>query len=111
MNPQTVVTFTCGHFNQVFFAVYSFLSHSRSALSYLAISYSYFFLHDVVLPLVANPSCLQTTTASVVSQLSLQTVPHCPPMQTSTLPSRSSLPLASLMSVSLQDGSIMQTDR
>ena len=55
-------------------------------------------------PWVANPSCLQTTAASVVSQLSLQTVPHCPPMQTSTLPSCSSLPPVSLMSVSLQDG-------
>ena len=62
-----------------------------------------FFLHDTVLPSVTSPSCLQTTAASVVSQLSLQTVPHCPPIQTSTLPSCSFLPPVSLMSVSLQD--------
>ena len=62
-----------------------------------------FFSHDAVLPSVTSPSCRQTTAASVVSQLSLQTVPHCPPIQTSTLPSCSFLPPVSLMSVSLQD--------
>ena len=65
---------------------------------------SSFFLHDAILPSVTSPSCRQTTAASVVSQVSLQTVPHCPPIQTSTLPSCSSPPPVSLMSVSLQDG-------
>ena len=70
-----------------------------------------FFLHDTVLPSVTSPSCLQTTAASAVSQLSLQTVPHCPPIQTSTLPSCSSPPPVSLMSVSLQDGPKKHTFR
>ena len=30
MNPETAVTFTCGHFNQVFFAVYGVLVGSCS---------------------------------------------------------------------------------
>ena len=72
---------------------------------------SSFFLYDTVLPSVTSPSCLQTTAASVVSQLSLQTVPHCPPIQTSTLPSCSSPPPVSLMSVSLQDGPKRHTYR
>ena len=93
---------------------YSFLDHPNSALSYPAIftrKFFFFFLHDTVLPSVTSPSCLQTTAASVVSQLSLQTVPHCPPIQTSTLPSRSSTPPVSLMSVSLQDGPKKHTFR
>ena len=84
---------------------YSHLDHPHSALSYPVIFTLkfFFFLHDTVLPSVASPSCLQTTAASIMSQLSLQTVPHCPPIQTSTLPSRSSPPPVNLMSVSLQD--------
>ena len=91
----------------------SLLDHSHSALSYPAIFTRkfFFFLHDTVLPSVTSPSCLQTTAASAVSQLSLQTVPHCPPIQTSTLPSCSSPPPVSLMSVSLQDGPKKHTFR
>ena len=83
----------------------SLLDNPHSALSYPAIfTRKFFFFYMTVLPSVTSPSCLQTTAASVVSQLSLQTVPHCPPIQTSTLPSCSSPPPVSLMSVSLQDG-------
>ena len=37
----------------------------------------------------SNPSCLHTTRASLELQLSSHTVPHTPPMHTSTLPSLS----------------------
>ena len=92
---------------------YSLLNNPHSALSYPVIFTHkfFFFLHDTVLPSVTSPSCLQTTAASIVSQLSLQTVPHCPPIQTSTLPSCSSPPPVSLMSVSLQDGPKRHTFR
>lgn len=56
-------------------------------------------------PSELSPSCLQTTTTSATSQELLQTVPHSCPIQTSTRPSRSSLPPVSLISVSLQSGS------
>ena len=49
-----------------------------------------------------RPSCLQTTLASLKSQLSLHTVPHCPWKHTSTRPSKLFLPPTSRISVSLQ---------
>ena len=45
-----------------------------------------------VSPLGENPSCLQATEASLTSQLSSHTVPHRPPTQISTLPSREEVP-------------------
>ena len=101
----------CVHRNVVnvthFWTTHTLHYHIQS----FSLSSSFFILHDAVLPSVTSPSCLQTTAASVVSQLSLQTVPHCPPMQTSTLPSCSSPPPVSLMSVSLQDGPKRHTYR
>jgi len=41
-----------------------------------------------------KPSCLQTTLASFISQLSSQTVPHSPPAKTSTLPVDGVLPIS-----------------
>ena len=49
-------------------------------------------------PFAENPNCLHTTVASVLSQKSSQTVPHCPPKHTSTRPSRRVLPSTSLNS-------------
>ena len=56
-----------------------------------------FNLHSEV-----RPSCLQTTVASIISQSSLHTVPHCPWKHTSTRPSKLFLPSTSLISVLLQ---------
>lgn len=39
------------------------------------------------IPMFENPSCLQTTEASLLSHKSSHTVPHNPPKQISTLPS------------------------
>ena len=49
-----------------------------------------------------RPSCLQATIASLVSQESSHTVPHCPWKHTSTRPSKLLLPSISRMSVLLQ---------
>ena len=43
-------------------------------------------------PIVENPSCLQTTVASILSQFTSHTVPHTPFKQISTLPSNSVWP-------------------
>lgn len=48
------------------------------------------------IPFVASPSCLQTTSASMLSHRSSQTVPHTPPTHTSTRPSLSVVPFCSL---------------
>ena len=49
-----------------------------------------------------RPSCLQATPASLKSQKSSHTVPHCPWKHTSTRPSRLFLPPTSRISVLLQ---------
>ena len=51
---------------------------------------------------VSRPSCPQATTASLVSQESLHTVPHCPCKQASTRPSKLLLPPTNRISVLLQ---------
>ena len=56
-----------------------------------------YLLHSEV-----RPSCLQATLASLKSQESSHTVPHCPRKHTSTRPSKSLLPPTSRISVSLQ---------
>ena len=57
-------------------------------------------LHSVV-----RPSCLHTTLASLISQSSSHTVPHCPRKHTSTRPSKLFLPPTSRISVLLQAAS------
>ena len=52
-----------------------------------------------------RPSCLQTTVASIISQSSLHTVPHCLWKHTSTLPTKLFLPPTNWISVLLQSGS------
>ena len=59
-----------------------------------------FDLHSEV-----RPSCLHTTVASLVSQSSLHTVPHCLWKHTSTRPSKLFLPPTSRISVLLQAAS------
>ena len=56
-----------------------------------------------VLPFELSPSSLQTTAASVLSQLSSHTVPQIPPKQISTLPNAftDTLPPVTLTSPSL----------
>ena len=63
-----------------------------------------FFLNLCVIlsPCAPNPSCLQTTRASLVPQRSSHTVPHSLSIQTSTLPSVSFDPPTSLISPSVQ---------
>ena len=58
-----------------------------------------FNLHSEV-----RPSCLQTTIASLVSQSSLHTVPHCLWKHTSTRPSKLFLPPTNRISVLLHTG-------
>ena len=48
------------------------------------------------------PSCLHTTLASVLSQRSSQTVPHAPPLHTSTRPSKLFVPPTRRMDPSMQ---------
>ena len=55
--------------------------------------------HRNCLPLVEYPSCPHTTAASLLSQESSHTVPHCLFMQISTLPSFGMLPPTSLRPV------------
>ena len=52
---------------------------------------------------VEYPSCLQTTSASYILQLSSHTVPQVPLLQTSTLPSLETLPLTSRISPCIQE--------
>ena len=61
-------------------------------------------LCNFIIPVVGYPSCLQTTWASLLSQESSQTVPHCPPEHTSTLPALelAFIPWTSLISPLLQ---------
>ncbi len=63
--------------------------------------YSYIVVH---IPAGANPSCLQTTAASVASHISSHTVPHSLLKQISKRPSRSLGPSASRTSPSAQPG-------
>lgn len=56
------------------------------------------------MPSSENPSCLQTTLASLSSHPSSQTVPQVLPRQTSTRPSLPTSPLASLSPPSGQSG-------
>ena len=56
----------------------------------------------ILSPCASNPSCLQTTRASLVPQRSSHTVPHSLSIQTSTLPSVSFDPPTSLISPSVQ---------
>ena len=56
----------------------------------------------LVLPSGENPSCEQTTEASLWSQSSSQTVPQSPSRHISTLPSMSEFPPTNLTSFSLQ---------
>ena len=60
-------------------------------------------LHSVV-----RPSCLQATAASLASQRSSHTVPHCPRKHTSTRPSKLFLPPTSRISVLLQPATAKQ---
>ena len=57
-----------------------------------------YLLHGLNSLVVENPSCLHTTTASLVPQKSSQTVPHVLLLHTSTRPSFGTAPLTSLIS-------------
>ena len=59
-------------------------------------------------PIVGNPSCLQTTATSLMSQESEQTRPHRPPKQISRVPLAGLAPLTSLISVSLHTGAMLE---
>lgn len=69
--------------------------HDRVELNQPQSCYSRF---KITLPVLKNPSCRQTTLASLVDHDSSQTVPHVSFQQTSTLPSYMSDPPTSLMS-------------
>ncbi len=58
------------------------------------------FFHSI--PAVENPSCRQTTLASIKPHPLSHTVPHIFLLQTSTRPSRGVRPLTSLISPSVQ---------
>lgn len=55
-------------------------------------------------PVVGNPSCLQATAASLLSQELEHIYPNLPPIQTSRVPLVEMEPLTNLISVSLQTG-------
>ena len=63
------------------------------AATYILFATIYMYNH---LPVVAYPSCLHTTEASVASHVLSHTLPHTPPEQYSTLPSLLPCPAASL---------------
>ena len=109
LNVVNVIHFITTH--TLYYHIQLFSLTSLFVCLFVCLFVYFFTWCSLILPSVTSPSCRQTTAASIVSQLSLQTVPHCPPMQTSTLPSCSSPPPVSLMSVSLQDGPKRHTYR
>ena len=71
----------------------------------------YHLINRQIVPSEGNPNCWQTTEASTSSHLSSHTVPHTPPMHTSTLPLPSSSPFTNLTSLPLHArGPIMTTN-
>lgn len=74
--------------------IHKCVSHTESEIQHM---YCY-CRRKSFLPSLENPSCLQTTFASVRPQPSSHTVPHSLLLQTSTRPSNTSLPPASLTS-------------
>ena len=76
------------------------INESCWSIPYHAGSETVNLLHSEV-----RPSCLQATIASLKSQESSHTVPHCPWKHTSTRPSKLVLPSTNRISVLLQTGS------
>ena len=78
------------------------LLHKNKCVSYKFINLFTCRIIILIQPVVEYPSCLQTTLASLLSQLLSQIDSHCPPTHTSTVPSVGLIPLNSLTSPLIQ---------